>query len=82
MNEGNYYEFEQKIILFGFRFSNQNLNQNAIALYFQASKLLLKHAQLNSGFNLASKIIELIPKGDIDHNTTSNPYIQLHTFIS
>jgi hypothetical protein len=40
--------------------------KSAISLYFVASKELLKRKQINSGFGLANKIIDLIPKGAID----------------
>jgi hypothetical protein len=33
---------------------------SAINLYFVAAKELLKRAQINSGFGIANKIIELI----------------------
>jgi hypothetical protein len=43
--------FQEKSLII--RFSNQNKNDAAIGLYFQASKMLLKHQQINSGFGLA-----------------------------
>jgi hypothetical protein len=45
---------------FKFRFSSTNKMTSAINLYFVAAKELLKRAQINSGFGIANKIIELI----------------------
>ncbi|KAM3135018.1 hypothetical protein pb186bvf_012842 [Paramecium bursaria] len=59
-----YYEYEQKILTFAFRFINQNKELSALHLYLRASKLLLKEGSTNSGFNLAFKVLEL-NKADI-----------------
>ena len=46
------------------RFINQNKELLALHLYLRASKLLLKEGSINSGFNLAFKVLEL-NKSDI-----------------
>ncbi|CAD8119368.1 unnamed protein product [Paramecium sonneborni] len=64
LKEQKYYEYEQKILTFGSRFINQQNKEGAIYLYLQASKVLVKNNQDNSGFNLATEVIKL--QDDLD----------------
>ncbi|CAK59182.1 unnamed protein product (macronuclear) [Paramecium tetraurelia] len=59
IKEQKYYEYEQKILTFGSRFINQHNKDGAITLYLQASKVLVKNNQDNSGFNLATEVIKI-----------------------
>ncbi|CAD8198501.1 unnamed protein product [Paramecium octaurelia] len=59
IKEQKYYEYEQKILTFGSRFINQQNKDGAITLYLQASKVLVKNNQDNSGFNLATEVIKI-----------------------
>lgn len=71
VEDGNYYEAHQMYLSLAQRYSKQDKVADSIALLSSGAELLLKHAQVGSGSELAMKLVETCIAGSVEPTSDS-----------